>query len=60
MGPFRLMDLTGVDLAYHIQMEKYQETGAPEDRPSPTVVEKYVKGEWGEKKGKGFYTYNKS
>jgi 3-hydroxybutyryl-CoA dehydrogenase len=57
MGPFQLMDLTGVDLAYHVDMERYRESGDPAQRPSPTVVEKYVKGEWGKKVGKGFYDY---
>jgi len=57
MGPFKLLDLTGVDLAYHTYMAEYQESGDPADKPSPTVVEKYVKGEWGKKVGKGFYDY---
>jgi len=57
MGPFRLMDLTGIDLSYYIAMERFQETGDPKDKPSPTVVEKYVKGEWGKKTGQGFYDY---
>ena len=57
MGPFELLDLTGVDLAYHVGMEKYRESGDPADRPSPTVVKKYSKGEWGKKVGKGFYDY---
>ncbi len=57
MGPFQLLDLTGVDLAYHVSMEKYRESGDPADRPSPTVVEKFTKGEWGKKVGKGFYDY---
>jgi 3-hydroxybutyryl-CoA dehydrogenase len=57
MGPFQLLDLTGVDLAYHVGMEKYRDSGDPADRPSPTIVEKFTKGEWGKKKGKGFYNY---
>lgn len=57
LGPFRLMDLTGIDLTYHITMERYQASGQAEDKPSPTIVEKYVKGEWGQKSGKGFYSY---
>ncbi len=57
MGPFQLLDLTGVDLAYHVAMEKYRESGDPADRPSPTIVEKFTKGEWGKKTGKGFYNY---
>lgn len=59
MGPFRLMDLTGIDLAYYIGMEHYQENGDPSHKPSPIIVEKFVKGEWGEKTGKGFYDYTK-
>jgi 3-hydroxybutyryl-CoA dehydrogenase len=57
MGPFSLLDLTGIDLAYHVGMEKYAESGDPADRPSPTIVEKFTKGEWGKKVGKGFYDY---
>jgi len=57
MGPFRLMDLTGIDLAYQIDMERYRETRDPKDKPSPLVVEKFAKGEWGKKTKKGYYTY---
>jgi 3-hydroxybutyryl-CoA dehydrogenase len=57
MGPFSLLDLTGIDLAYHVGMEKYRESGDPADRPSPTIVEKFTKGEFGKKVGKGFYDY---
>lgn len=57
MGPFRLMDLTGIDLAYYSAMERYQNSRDPKDRPSPMIVEKYTRGEWGKKSGKGFYTY---
>lgn len=59
MGPFRLMDLTGIDLSYYIGMERYRETGDPTHKPSPIVVEKFIKGEWGQKVGKGFYDYGK-
>lgn len=57
MGPFRLMDFTGIDLSYYISMEHYQETRDPKDKPSPLIVEKFVKGEWGKKTRKGFYSY---
>jgi 3-hydroxybutyryl-CoA dehydrogenase len=57
MGPFELLDLTGIDLAYHVAMEKYQESGDPADMPSPTITEKFNNGEWGKKVGKGFYAY---
>lgn len=60
MGPFRLMDLTGIDLAYHIAMEKYRDSHDPKDKPSPILVEKVVKGDLGKKTGKGFYVYENS
>ncbi|TYO96175.1 3-hydroxyacyl-CoA dehydrogenase family protein [Desulfallas thermosapovorans] len=59
MGPFRMMDLTGIDLAYYIGMERYQESGDPAAKPSPIIVEKFIKKEWGQKTGKGFYDYTK-
>jgi 3-hydroxybutyryl-CoA dehydrogenase len=59
MGAFRLMDLTGIDLTYTMCMEAFRKTGDEHHLPSPSVVEKYVKGEYGEKTGKGWYDYNK-
>ncbi len=59
MGPFRLMDLTGIDLNYIRSMERFRETGDRADLPSPSVVEKYVQGRYGEKAGKGWYDYSK-
>ncbi len=58
IGPFKLLDLTGIDLSYYIDMERYQETGDPAQKPSPIIVEKFIKKEWGRKTGKGFYDYN--
>ncbi len=58
MGAFRLMDLTGIDLAYTRMMEKFRETGDPADYPPPSLVEHYMRGEYGEKTGKGWYNYN--
>lgn len=59
MGPFTLMDLTGIDLAYIMGMEAFRESGNPIDLPSPSVVAKYTKGEYGQKTGKGWYDYTK-
>jgi len=59
MGPFRLMDLTGIDLNYIMSMERFRKTGDMADFPSPSVVEKYVQGRYGEKVGKGWYDYTK-
>jgi 3-hydroxybutyryl-CoA dehydrogenase len=58
MGTFRLMDLTGIDLAYTMGMEAFRETGDVRHLPSPSVVEKFVKGEYGQKTGKGWYDYS--
>jgi 3-hydroxybutyryl-CoA dehydrogenase len=58
-GPFRMMDLTGIDLTYTIYMEDFRKTGDTTKLPLPSVVEHYVKGEFGEKTGKGWYNYSK-
>jgi 3-hydroxybutyryl-CoA dehydrogenase len=57
MGPLELLDMTGIDLEYHLGMERYRETGNPADRPSPGLIERYARGEYGRKTGKGFYDY---
>jgi 3-hydroxybutyryl-CoA dehydrogenase len=59
MGPFRLNDLTGIDLTYTMAMEKFRKTGDRAELPTPSVVEKYINGQWGEKTGKGWYDYTK-
>ena len=59
MGPFRLNDLTGLDLSYTIAMEAFKETGDRSLLPTPKLVEHYVKGEYGQKTGKGWYDYTK-
>jgi len=59
MGPFTLMDFSGIDLLYHIFMEHYHESQNPADKPSPSIVEKYALGEFDRKTGKGFYDYSK-
>lgn len=57
MGPFRLMDLIGIDLQYTMDIERFKRTGDPAQLPYPSVVDKYVKGNYGEKTGKGWYEY---
>nr|WP_263327363.1 3-hydroxyacyl-CoA dehydrogenase family protein [Neobacillus sp. Marseille-Q6967] len=57
IGPFALMDLTGIDVNYLVRMQRYQESGDERDKPSRIVQEKVEKGELGRKTGKGFYTY---
>ena len=57
MGPFRLNDLTGLDLSYIMMLEAFKASGDPADLPPPSLVEHYCKGEFGEKSGKGWYEY---
>jgi 3-hydroxybutyryl-CoA dehydrogenase len=59
MGPLQLLDLTGIDLEYFVSMERYRETLNPLDKPSPGLVERYARGDYGQKTGKGFYEYGK-
>ena len=57
MGPFRLMDMTGIDVNYYVRRDRYAESGDENDKPSPLVIEKFKKGEFGRKTGKGWYNY---
>ena len=57
MGPFELLDMTGIDLEYDVLTEKYKMTGDLSDKPSPAIVERYARGEYGRKSKKGFYQY---
>jgi 3-hydroxybutyryl-CoA dehydrogenase len=57
MGPFRLNDLTGLDLSYDIAMSHFFETGDRADLPIPTLVKKVAEGKFGQKSGEGWYKY---
>lgn len=58
IGPFALMDLTGIDVNYFVRMQRYAESGDEKDKPAGIVAEKVAKGELGKKTGKGFYQYD--
>ncbi len=58
MGPFRLMDLTGLDVNYYVRRDRYAESGDPNDMPSFAVIDKVIRGEYGRKTGKGWYDYS--
>ena len=57
MGPFKLMDMTGLDVNYYVRRDRFAESGDPNDAPSPLVIDKVIKGELGRKSGKGWYSY---
>ncbi|MBB4930897.1 3-hydroxybutyryl-CoA dehydrogenase [Lipingzhangella halophila] len=59
MGPFELQDLTGLDVGYYVKMARFEESGDPADKPARILVEKFEKGEFGRKSGKGWYDYPK-
>ena len=59
MGPFELLDMTGIDLEYRVLMEKFRTTMDPADRPAAVLVEHYARGQYGRKSGQGFYSYSK-
>jgi 3-hydroxybutyryl-CoA dehydrogenase len=56
-GPFGIMDKTGLELIYDIEMVYFSNSKDPKDRPPDLLKEKIEKGEVGIKSGKGFYTY---
>ena len=57
LGPFRLMDFTGIDITYRNRRRVYEETKREADCPSPALQELFEKSEYGRKTGKGWYTY---
>lgn len=50
MGPFELLDLTGIDVNYHVRKEAGREI-------PPVIEEKVEAGDLGQKTGQGFYDY---
>lgn len=58
MGPFKLNDLTGIDLTFDVMQRRYKESGE-----KPVGYDLYSqmveKGRLGRKTGKGFYDYTK-
>ena len=58
MGPFRLMDLIGMDINLAVSRSIYDAFNNEERfRPSSIQIDKVAKGELGKKTGTGFYNY---
>ena len=58
LGPFKLMDLIGMDVNYSVSNIVWEALGKPERlKPSAIQKTKVEANELGKKSGKGFYTY---
>ena len=61
MGPFKLMDMIGMDINLAVTESLYEAFGHHERfKPSALQVNKVKTGNLGRKSGKGFYSYNSS
>lgn len=58
MGPFKLMDLIGLDINYGVSKIVYNDLNSPARlQPSNLQAKKVAEGKLGKKTGEGFYTY---
>ena len=59
MGPFKLMDLIGIDTNYSVTTSMYEAFDKePRFKPNSIQKQKVDAGQWGKKSGKGFYEYS--
>jgi 3-hydroxybutyryl-CoA dehydrogenase len=60
MGPFELMDLTGIDIAYFVSEYFYKELNKESKWVSPNLLKTMIRaGRLGRKTGGGWYDYTK-
>jgi 3-hydroxybutyryl-CoA dehydrogenase len=58
MGPFELMDLTGIDIAHHVNEYLYEELNKESKWSSPILLKSKLRaGKLGRKTGEGWYKY---
>lgn len=58
MGPFKLMDLIGLDVNFAVSTSVYEQLNSPARlQPSPLQQQKVAAGKLGRKTGEGFYAY---
>lgn len=59
MGPFELMDLTGLDVTFPVSEQVYNQFfHEPRLKPTPMQRRRYLAGLLGRKSGRGFYAYD--
>lgn len=58
LGPFELMDLTGLDVSHPVMISLFDQYFAePRFRPSTVAAQRYAAGLYGRKTSAGFYEY---
>lgn len=60
MGPFRLADLSGLDVGYYARLATYELTRDPRDLPPETLRRRVERGDLGRKTARGFYDYSRT
>ena len=60
MGPFELIDYTGVDINYHVANVFFDEFKDPKWAPPALLKRMYLAGHLGVKSGRGFYEYDET
>ena len=60
MGPFELIDYTGVDINLHVANVFFEEFRDPKWAPPPLLKRMVLAGHLGVKSGKGFYEYDEN
>ncbi|MDE3101650.1 MAG: 3-hydroxyacyl-CoA dehydrogenase family protein, partial [Chloroflexota bacterium] len=58
MGPFELLDYTGLDIAYHVGNVFFEEFKEPRMAPPPLLKRMVAAGRLGKKTGRGFYEWD--
>jgi 3-hydroxybutyryl-CoA dehydrogenase len=58
MGPFKLGDLSGLDIGYNARLETHGLTKDPRDMPPGALERRVKRGDLGRKTGRGFYDYS--
>jgi 3-hydroxybutyryl-CoA dehydrogenase len=58
MGPFELLDYTGLDICMHVADVLYAEFKDPSMAPPPLLRRMVAAGHLGKKSGRGFYEYD--